>query len=132
MVLVAAVVVLVGASILGTSSDGRVTDPWLGIRLPNLCTLKRATGYDCPGCGLTRCFVAMGHGQWRQAWGYHPVGTVIFVVLALQIPYRTFQLARLARGKRDFSHAALLAIPVLIAAAMVVQWLWRILHLVHS
>ena len=132
MVLVAAVVVLAGASVFGTSSDGRVSDPWFGIRVPNLCALKRTTGYDCPGCGLTRCFIAMGHGQWGRAFQYHPVGTAMFVVVAAQIPYRAIQLWRLARGKNDLDHAALWAIPVLIVAAMVVQWILGMLLLVRS
>lgn len=88
--------------------------------------MKREFGVDCPGCGLTRCFVAMGHGQVAVAWGYHPVGVVLFGVLVAQIPYRLFQIRRLRRGQPEWSHWVLWALLWLFVVAILAQWLLRL------
>ena len=41
--------------------------PWL----PG-CAFKRLTGVACATCGLTRCVVAMGRGDWSAAFHWHP------------------------------------------------------------
>ncbi|HJV49192.1 MAG TPA: DUF2752 domain-containing protein [Geothrix sp.] len=36
------------------------------------CAFHALTGLPCPGCGLTRAFVALAHGRLREAWTLHP------------------------------------------------------------
>lgn len=71
--------------------------PILGLRLPEMCSASRIFGIDCPGCGLTRSFVLAAEGQVTAAFAIHPVGTVAFALLVLQIPLRLWQGWR-ARG----------------------------------
>jgi len=33
----------------------------------NLCLFHWLTGLQCPGCGMTRAFYAISHGQWLEA-----------------------------------------------------------------
>ena len=42
------------------------------------CVFYNLTGLPCPGCGMTRGFVAMGHGQLAAAWGYNPLAPLAF------------------------------------------------------
>jgi len=49
----------------------------------DLCMLHAATGLPCPGCGMTRAFVAVAAGEWPVALGANP-----FVLIA----YPTFVL----------------------------------------
>jgi hypothetical protein len=42
------------------------------------CPIRRATGCPCPTCGMTRAFVAIGHGQWQAAWNYHAFSFGLF------------------------------------------------------
>ncbi len=51
--------------------------------LPSLCPFYNLTGLPCPGCGLTRAFVCLGHGQWRESLHWHPLGGLIFLLFAL-------------------------------------------------
>ena len=37
----------------------------LGIRVP--CLFRLLTGWRCPGCGITDCFLHLLHGQFRAA-----------------------------------------------------------------
>jgi hypothetical protein len=36
------------------------------------CAFKRLTGVACATCGLTRCALALGRGDWPQAFHWHP------------------------------------------------------------
>jgi hypothetical protein len=43
----------------------------------DICWFHNATGLPCPGCGLTRAFASVSHGDFARAWAMHP-----FIVLA--------------------------------------------------
>ncbi|RME20665.1 MAG: DUF2752 domain-containing protein [Deltaproteobacteria bacterium] len=74
------------ASILLTPSDARLA--LHGVEIPPLCMFKRITGHDCFGCGLSRSFTYMGHGQVANAFRMHKLGPLLYLVVAAQIPLR--------------------------------------------
>ena len=43
------------------------------------CSFHALTGLSCPGCGLTRAFCAISHGQFRDAWDLHPFSFPIYL-----------------------------------------------------
>lgn len=43
-----------------------------------VCTLHRLTGLPCPGCGMTRAFCAITHGQFARAWLFNPFSFVFY------------------------------------------------------
>jgi uncharacterized protein DUF2752 len=49
-------------------------------RGPTLCTFRNLTGYDCPGCGLTRSVIALLHGDVGGSLRAHPLGAIVFVL----------------------------------------------------
>ena len=51
--------------------------------VPAFCPFYRLTGLPCPGCGLTRAFVCMGHGRWAESLHWHPVGWLIYGICLL-------------------------------------------------
>ena len=51
--------------------------------LPSVCLFYALTGLPCPGCGLTRSFVCISHGHWRESLHWHPLGLVIYGVFLL-------------------------------------------------
>jgi len=121
------VVVVVLSMLLSLGSEpGQVMVPWLNRPLPPLCTMKQVTGLDCPGCGLTRSFIALAHGQWRASLGYNAAGALWFAIIAIQIPYQAFQLRRIARGRRPLDPGwwgqGLLYCGI---AALILQWIVR-------
>ena len=107
------------------NAAGRIELPVAGFELPELCMLQREYGIDCPGCGLTRCFLSMGHGQVAAAWCFHPVGALLFVAMAIQIPYRLCQLHRIRRNRPPLGHWTFNLFPWLLLAALLGQWLLR-------
>ena len=126
--LLGSVAVLAAAALLRLEPGGKVEMPGAG-RLPALCMWKQAVGINCPGCGLTRAFVAIAHGQWTAAWQFNGASPFIFALVAYQIPFRAVQIWRLRCGKREYAHS-----PMLIAllawgavAALLAQWAWRMM-----
>jgi hypothetical protein len=100
MILGAAVGVLILSAVLSLGEGPeQVLVPILNRPLPPLCAMKRYIGLDCPGCGLTRSFIAVGHGRWQEAWQFNPAGPLWFVLVAAQIPWQLLQLRRLKQGK---------------------------------
>ncbi len=45
------------------------------------CPLKFVTGISCPGCGMTRAYLSLLHGDVKGAFFYHP----LFFVLPLAL-----------------------------------------------
>jgi hypothetical protein len=66
-----------------------------GLTLPGLCAFYELTGLPCPGCGLTRSWVSVLHGDLGASLSHHSLGWLVL-------------LYALAQGAR---HAAWLAIP---------------------
>ncbi|MEO7716422.1 MAG: DUF2752 domain-containing protein [Capsulimonas sp.] len=48
------------------------------LHLPSICPFYYLTGLPCPGCGLTRAFVLIGHGDLRQSLALHPLGWLAY------------------------------------------------------
>lgn len=47
-----------------------------------LCLIKALTGLDCPGCGMTRAFLFIGHGRFADAAALHPASIPAFMIVA--------------------------------------------------
>ena len=65
------------------------------LKLPPSCLTREYFGFPCPGCGLTRSFVALAHGDFRQSWAMHRLGCLLAAVFVVQIPYRIYCLRHL-------------------------------------
>lgn len=72
----------------------------LGWEIPEVCAIKRFTGYPCPGCGLTRSWVYLAHGDWRTALSMNVLGPILFLTAVLQIPLRSYRIVRGYRARR--------------------------------
>lgn len=86
--------VLVLAALLTTDGESvaLAVGGWT-VESPHVCLFRHLTGLDCAGCGLTRSFVAVAHGDWSRAWTFHRMGPLLFVLLAAQIPYHALALS---------------------------------------
>ena len=108
--------------------EGHVVIPVIDVPLPGTCSFKAYAGVDCPGCGLTRCFVSMAHGQVGRAWHFNPVGIFFFVIVVTQVPFRTLQIWRLRQGREEvrlgwWGYWLMLGV----AVALMLQWAVRLI-----
>ena len=56
------------------------------------CALRKATGWPCLGCGLTRVADHFSHGHWLAAWQANPLGTLIAGAFALAVVWTVLHL----------------------------------------
>lgn len=125
--LLIAMLVVAASCVLSIHGHDLVMVPVIDMPLPGTCTFRELTGVPCPGCGLTRSFISMGHGRLREAWSYNPAGYVFFALVLFQIPYRIFQIVRVTRGSASyrFERVDNWALVVLVVA-LVGQWCWQL------
>jgi hypothetical protein len=69
-----------------------------GWSIPEVCAVKRTTGWSCPGCGLTRSWTYLAHGDVKTAFAMNWLGPVLFLAAAIQIPWTA---ARMWRSRRS-------------------------------
>ena len=122
-VLVIAIIVL--AFWLRIDAKEYVVVPWLNIALPQTCMFRNMTSLNCPGCGLTRSFISLADGHWQQSWHFNPVGWIVFILVVVQIPFRTLQLARLRSGRAALVFPGTLWLAWSLMILLVAQWLVR-------
>ncbi len=69
---------------------------------PVLCPFRLLTGLPCPGCGLTRAWVYLAHGQGRDSFLANPFGMVLVALLvALVVAVVTARVRRSAPPDLD-------------------------------
>lgn len=92
---------------------------------PVICPFRRLTGLPCPGCGLTRSWVHLVHGDLGTAFAEHAFGPLLAVVtLALAAAVLTARLRRRPPPSLD----ALVRHPL--ALAVIAAWLtWAVVRL---
>ena len=50
-----------------------------------VCSFKRVLGVPCPGCGLTRAFCSISHGQFGNAWNFNPFAYVFYSIAVYMV-----------------------------------------------
>jgi hypothetical protein len=92
--------------------------------IPSTCPSQVIFGVDCPGCGLTRSFIYLAHGDWSRALLKNRVGWLVALAVVLQIPYRLACI--LGRNRKPLGER----LPGLFGAGLVValigNWLLRV------
>jgi cytochrome b561 len=124
--LIISLAVLLLSLVLHTEGEQQVVMPLVNVPLPALCTSQRLLGIDCPGCGLTRCFISLAHGDVTRAWHFNPAGFLIFGLVVAQIPYRAVQLWRISRGADQLRPRNVDLFLWIVLVAMLTQWIIRL------
>lgn len=61
------------------------------------CPFLWFTGIPCPGCGMTRAFLALVQGDFLAAFGYHPLFLLVLVyagILLISWAARSYRIVR--------------------------------------
>jgi hypothetical protein len=94
-ILVACSLIVALSFVLQVPADGQVvccgTPRW---QVPQTCLSRAWFGVECPGCGLTRSFICLAHGDWLRSWKMHRLGWFLALGVLFQFPYRIFALVR--------------------------------------
>ncbi len=109
---------LAGAALAASAVISRVTLP-----MPP-CFFKLMFHLPCPGCGMTRSWIALWHGNLPLSFRYHPLGLPLFLCAFGVCLLALFRLTGLVR-KSDGKPVS----PVVIwysTAAMLSVWVMRL------
>lgn len=118
--------VLVLSFLMRSDGPTDVYLPGFEFAMPATCTSQQLTGVDCPGCGLTRSFIAISHGQWGRAWSFNAAGFVVYAFCAIQIPWHGIQIVRLRRGRLPITTAWVYWVPMIMVVALVTHWIVKL------
>ncbi len=125
--LILSALILAASFFLRLPQDGKIYLPFVeGVAVPGLCHSRELLGIPCPGCGLTRCFVSLAHGQLVRAWQFNPAGILLFAFLVFQIPYRVVQLCQIHAGRRPWYLGNMNWFGYLVLAILLAQWTFRV------
>lgn len=87
---------------------------------PDVCPFRRLTGLPCPACGLTRSWIALGHGDLLAAFGYNAFGPLF---MAVALVGTAVAIATVVTGRRVLSPSRA-ALAGRIAGGVLVVWLF--------
>lgn len=126
LILLSGIVVLTLAASLRVRGDREVVVPVWNKPLPSFCLARRLLGLDCPGCGLTRSFICLAHGEIVTACRHNPAAVWLFPLVVLQIPLRTLQIWRIRHGLREWNSTSWSWFVWPFLAILIGQWFIKI------
>lgn len=99
--------------------------------LPKLCIFRNITGIACPGCGMTRSLIATGHFHLTDAITFHPLGPIVYVVLAT---YCVSVFVGWIKGRHGKPSTKVIrnSIPIFLAIGFAFVWIARLLGLLTT
>lgn len=119
------VAALIVASLLTLNERDQLCLPGLrSFPVPEVCTTKLLFHVRCPGCGLTRSLVAMGHLQLVEAWRFHHVGPLVYGLLLLQIPFRLWLMRKAPRGQPVTESRWTVPVVVVLVGLLIANWFY--------
>lgn len=122
----AAAAVLVLSFSMSVVGSSLVYLPGSSIPLPESCTARLFLGIPCPGCGLTRAFISISHGQFANAWNFNPASFIVYLFVLVQLPWQACQMIRILRNKQSVDALWIYILPITMAILLSGQWLFRL------
>lgn len=120
--LIFCIAVIAASVMLEVNGAGRVCVPGFRDRpLPESCPSWTLFKTPCPGCGLTRSFIHLAHGDVAASLARHRIGVLLFALVAVQIPYRVLALRHPHRNLVEPSIAR--AISLLLLGLLFGNWI---------
>lgn len=125
-VLATSIVIIVLAMVLQVRSDQRVfVSGASAVPIPETCGMKIMFGHPCPGCGLTRSFIHLAHGDWRSSLAIHRIGWLLALLVVCQIPYR---LLALWKPELTVGPVWVWIIGAALVIALTVNWVYNLIQ----
>jgi hypothetical protein len=121
-------VVVIGFSFaLQTDEQRGIYIPGTSIIMPSTCTSRVLYGIECPGCGMTRAFVAISHGRFSRAWELNRASFVIYAFVLAQVPWHLIQIFRRSTGRQTMHWTTIYWIPLGVSVVLVLNWVLKMI-----
>lgn len=86
----------------------------IGIGIP--CIFYQLTGYQCPGCGMTRAMSEIWKGNLYRAWEYNALSITVFPIICIYFFYRSIKEKR--ESTKGFSAVEYIFLVVLLGIVL--------------
>ena len=126
MLWIASIVVVLALLFQVRADDKVIVTGMDGLPLPPSCASQSLFGVKCPGCGLTRSFVHLAHGNWTDSLASHRLGWLLATMLLLQFPYRIVALRQAGHSPLGTRFPQIIG--YLLIAALIGNWLLEMIH----
>lgn len=83
------------------------------------CTFLETFGIRCPACGLSRGYIYIAHGMFKEAWAMNRMSIVLYMYSVIQLIYSIFFLITKGKYEKDI----LYIVPVSIALLLIINWI---------
>jgi hypothetical protein len=90
------------------------------------CAFRNTIGIPCPGCGLTRSFAAISHGQPGNAFRAHPLGIAVYAGMAIYMVKWAVEALLRRRLLARLEDRAVTPVLWALVFSMVSVWLFRL------
>src|SRR6478752_10538865 len=121
-----ALFIIAASFLLRRGESETITLAWPKIELPPLCASRALFDIECPGCGLTRSFVALAAGDIQESWQLHRLGWLLALAVVGQIPYRLYALRQLRETGSPVQPLWPKLFGNFLIAALIINWLLKI------
>jgi Protein of unknown function (DUF2752) len=125
-ILCLALLIVAASFVLRRSETQGIALVWPQIELPPICASRALLGIECPGCGLTRSFVALAAGDLQESWRLHRLGWLLALAIVGQIPYRLYSLRQLRKNETTRQGVWQTSFCSFLIAALILNWLLKI------
>lgn len=124
----AVTIALVAIAARAITPDARGVGTHTQLGLPP-CGFLALTGLPCPACGLTTCFAHLARGEVAAAWHCHPLGVLLFALLAASLPWCVWAGVRKRAFFETLARMQVARLCAVYACALLAQWALRIARL---
>ena len=90
--------------------------------LPPLCSFKLVTGLPCFGCGMTRSWVHLLHGEIAEAWSMSPLGLALCLATVGGLAYGALRHLGLPALRANLSARGTFIFRTLAVLAILANW----------
>lgn len=89
------------------------------------CSFKHITGLSCPGCGLSRSFHSVANMNLPEAFGFHLLGPVFFLLLLSVSVIYSYEAISGNRIKTGINRRTWKSIAIIILTIWFIFWIVR-------
>ncbi len=125
IMLTGSAIVILLSFLMKANDSNQVFLPGVSVAMPESCLTKMYLGANCPGCGMTRAFIRISGGQFAKARRLNSASFVVYLFVAIQIPWHAMQLFRIRKGIGPVDSWWTIVPGLAVIVALVVSWFWR-------
>lgn len=126
IMLTGSVIIILLSFLMKADDSNQVFLPGASVAMPESCLSKMYWGIDCPGCGMTRAFIRISAGQFTKARQLNSASFIVYLFVAIQIPWHAMQLSRIRQGVGVVDSWWTIVPALAVIVTLVVCWIWRV------